>query len=43
MDALDDVRSRSGYAPTTPLMSEHEDSDLLVPVPQLFECSGIPS
>ena len=33
MDALDDERSRSGYAPTTPLISEHEDSDLLVPVP----------
>ena len=33
MDTLDDERSRSGYAPTTPLISEHEDSDLLVPVP----------
>ena len=33
MDALEDERSRSGYAPTTPLMSEHEGSDILAPLP----------
>ena len=33
MDALEDERSRSGYAPTTPLMSEHEGHDILVPLP----------